>query len=133
MIAARSQQGLNQFVKAVTQSAGGQRVCTSFPNLKREWEERIENLPSTIPAFASNMPVHKVCFQNSSQPGQLFSGNCKAITGIGGLCPLCVVLFHGFSACTNSCFSYVVGHQFRMAHTDVTIPSFKDYRRESTK
>lgn len=86
MISARSQQGLNQFVKAVTQSAGGQRVVASVPNLKRDHLERAHVLPSTTPSHASNIAIHKVSIgQKTPLANQLLKGRGQAITGVGGL------------------------------------------------
>lgn len=96
MIANRSTVGVNQFVRAVTQSVGGQKVTTSFPSLKRDWEEREEYFPSLLPAFASDMPLKKFSFSkqasaaNQQKPvfnlnSHLFNKRSQAVSGIGGL------------------------------------------------
>lgn len=78
--------GIGQFSKAVVQAAGGQRVTATFPSLKRT--DDAEALPSLVPAFASNLNLHKITIAQKKKTfnlnTHLFNNRCQAITGIGG-------------------------------------------------
>ncbi|OTF71758.1 hypothetical protein BLA29_003265, partial [Euroglyphus maynei] len=76
--------GIGQFAKAVTQACGGQRITSSFPSLKRDWETRSETLPELVPAFAMNMPLHKITLKPAFNLNvHLFKNKSQAISGIG--------------------------------------------------
>lgn len=77
--------GIGQFAKAVTQACGGQRITSSFPSLKRDWEERAETMPQLVPAFAINLPLHKITLKPAFNLNvHLFKNKSQAISGIGG-------------------------------------------------
>ena len=77
--------GIGQFAKAVTQACGGQRITSSFPSLKRDWETRAVTLPELVPAFAMNMPLHKINLKPTFNLNvHLFRNKSQAICGVGG-------------------------------------------------
>lgn len=95
--------GLSQFIKATSQSAGAQRVVTSFPSLKRPNAEDVEEkVPQNVPAFA-HIPYHKISIGQGKKAlnlnGQLFNNKNQALSGIGGKGSIIFVCAYSFTYC----------------------------------